>query len=507
MSTLIKLKKSSVVGRVPGTGDLDYGELALNFADGKLYFKNSSNAIKAFGDSAQTETLFDAKFDTKTTSDLTEGSNLYYTTSRFDDRLATKTTSDLSEGTNLYYTTARADSDAKQAISVTDAGGDGSLTYSTATGVITYTGPSASEVRAHFSEGQGINIVSGKIAIDSGADVIINSLTTVNGLTVGGNLQVDGTVTTVSTQNIELTDNMIYMNAGESSGSPTLTIDVGWAANVNDNGSYGHVGMFRDATDDTFKVYHNYVPEPDASLEINTGHASFSLAPFAALTLSGQYLGFDSDFSDGGTFTSDVTFNDNVKAIFGAGSDLQIYHDGSNSTIADNGTGVLELRTNGNEIQITGNSGTDYMARFISNGAVNLYYDHSLKIATTSTGISVTGTAKADTVQLATTGILEDAVVNTSSTSQTAIVSYSATTYGGGKVLIEAKSGVNRHITELLVTHDGTTAIATEYGTIATSGNLATYDVDISGGNLRVLATPASATSTTFKVIHQTMFA
>lgn len=505
MSTLIKLKKSSVVGRVPGTGDLDYGELALNFADGKLYFKNSSNAIKAFGDSAQTETLFDAKFDTKTTSDLTEGSNLYYTTSRFDDRLATKTTSDLSEGTNLYYTTARADSDAKQAISVTDAGGDGSLTYSAATGVITYTGPSASEVRAHFSEGQGINIVSGKIAIDSGADVVLNSLTTVNGLTVGGNLQVDGTVTTVSTQNIELTDNMIYMNAGESSGSPTLIIDVGWAANVNDNGSYAHVGMFRDATDDTFKVYHNYVPEPDASLEINTGHASFSLAPFAALTLSGQYLGFDSDFSDGGTFTSDVTFNDNVKAIFGAGSDLQIYHDGSHSYVTDQGTG--DLRLNGTNVSLNNAANNKTYLYATDGGSVQLRYNDLAKLATASTGVDVTGTAKADTVQLATTGILEDAVVSTSSTSQTAIVSYSATTYGGGKVLIEAKSGVNRHITEILVTHDGTTAIATEYGTITTSGNLATYDVDISGGNLRVLATPASATSTTFKVIHQTMFA
>lgn len=61
-------------------------------------------------------------------------------------------TDDLAEGsTNVYYTDARA----QGAISVTDAGGDGSLTY--AGGVITYTGPSASEVRAHFSDGTGIN--------------------------------------------------------------------------------------------------------------------------------------------------------------------------------------------------------------------------------------------------------------------------------------------------------------------------------------------------------------
>lgn len=48
MSNKIILKKSSVVAKVPLTSDLEYGELALNYADGKLYFKNSSNAINSF---------------------------------------------------------------------------------------------------------------------------------------------------------------------------------------------------------------------------------------------------------------------------------------------------------------------------------------------------------------------------------------------------------------------------------------------------------------------------
>ena len=56
-------------------------------------------------------TGFDSDFGTKSTSDLSEGTNLYYTTSRFDSDLGIKTTTDLAEGTNLYYTTARADSD------------------------------------------------------------------------------------------------------------------------------------------------------------------------------------------------------------------------------------------------------------------------------------------------------------------------------------------------------------------------------------------------------------
>ncbi len=65
------------------------------------------------------------------TSDIAEGTNLYYTNSRFDTRLATKSTTDLAEGTGLYFTTARA----RAAISVT-----GSGSYDSATGVITVTG-------------------------------------------------------------------------------------------------------------------------------------------------------------------------------------------------------------------------------------------------------------------------------------------------------------------------------------------------------------------------------
>ena len=73
------------------------------------------------------------------------------------------TSANISEQTNLYFTDARA----RGSISVTDTGGDGSLTYSSSTGVLTYTGPSANEVRAHFSAGNGISISTGSIAIDT----------------------------------------------------------------------------------------------------------------------------------------------------------------------------------------------------------------------------------------------------------------------------------------------------------------------------------------------------
>lgn len=96
------------------------------------------------------------------TDDVAEGaSNLYWTEARFDASLATKDTDDLAEGSNLYYTDARA----RAAVSVTDVSGDGSLSYDSATGVITYTGPSATEVRAHLSAGDGLAFADGQFAV------------------------------------------------------------------------------------------------------------------------------------------------------------------------------------------------------------------------------------------------------------------------------------------------------------------------------------------------------
>ena len=91
----------------------------------------------------------------------------------------------------------------------------------------------------------------------------------------------------------------------------------------------------------------------------------------------------------GGTMTGDILFNDGVKAKYGTSSDLQIFHDGSNSYITDSGTGILFLRTN--QLQIQSDDGLETYGVFTDNGAVNLYHNNIEKFATTSTGIDVTG--------------------------------------------------------------------------------------------------------------------
>jgi len=101
-----------------------------------------------------------------------------------------------------------------------------------------------------------------------------------------------------------------------------------------------------------------------------------------------------------------LLFRDGAKALFGNGSDLEIYHSGSSSFIVDTGTGNLNLQTDGTSIDILGNSGAEYMARFISNGAASLYYDAGKKLETLSTGVNITGTAVADSYDIGSLGTL-----------------------------------------------------------------------------------------------------
>ena len=85
---------------------------------------------------------------------------------------------------------------------------------------------------------------------------------------------------------------------------------------------------------------------------------------------------------------NNIQFGDNEKALFGDGSDLEIYHDGSNSIIKESGAGNLVLRGSNSSFQDT--SGND-MISAISGGAVTLYNNTANRLSTSSTGVTVSG--------------------------------------------------------------------------------------------------------------------
>ena len=139
-------------------------------------------------------------------------------------------------GTNLTAssgTLGMADTVIRGKISVTDAGGDGSLAYNNSTGVITYTGPSAAEVRAHISGGTGVTVSSGEISI--GQAVATTSDVTFADVIISGNLTVSGTQTTVNTETLTVDDNIIVLNNNES-GTPSqdagIEVERGTSTNV-----------------------------------------------------------------------------------------------------------------------------------------------------------------------------------------------------------------------------------------------------------------------------------
>ena len=97
------------------------------------------------------------------------------------------------------------------------------------------------------------------------------------------------------------------------------------------------------------------------------------------------------------TGTDDILFPDNAKAKFGAGSDLQIYHDGSDSVIGDTGTGNLKLLAGSLRIR-SGSDNADLITANVT-GAVTLFYNNDGKLATTNTGVAITGAVKPTTYQ------------------------------------------------------------------------------------------------------------
>ena len=117
--SVVKLKKSSVANNVPST--LEYGELAINYTDGRIYYKDNSNIIGAFIDSDAIAAKIaaiaasGAVFDSAAARDLIDEAYILalgYDSQNFDIDLANRTTDNLLQGTtNLYYTKDRVDSD------------------------------------------------------------------------------------------------------------------------------------------------------------------------------------------------------------------------------------------------------------------------------------------------------------------------------------------------------------------------------------------------------------
>ena len=172
--------------------------------------------------------------------------------------------------------------------------------------------------------------------------------------------------------------------------TPTITTPVINAGAQLKNGSTsaGFLEFFEDSDNGTNKVT-LIGPASTADVTLTLPSATDTLVGKATTdTLTNKTL--TSPALNTATVGTSISHADNVKALFGTGNDLEIYHDGSNSNISDVGTGKLVLRSDGTGVDINKGS-SENIAKFIVDGAVELYHDNSKKLETTSTGVEVTG--------------------------------------------------------------------------------------------------------------------
>ena len=274
--------------------------------------------------------------------------------------------------------------------------------------------------------------VSGTAATVTGAaQSNITSLGTLTTLTVD-NVIINGTTIghTSDTDLITLADGVATV-AGEIS---VTTLDIGGTnvsatateLNLIDGGAtigtdaiadgdgiiHNDGGTMKVTSAATFKTYFTSgvssaaddLTAGDAAVNITTTSGNITIdaqADDSDIIFKGTDGGVDTTFltidgSDAGTavFNHDIKLPDAGKAIFGGGSDLQIYHDGSNSYITDTGTGALFLNSDGTKVAV--HASGEKLGEFNLNGSVDLYHDNSKKFETTSSGVTITGALTTD---------------------------------------------------------------------------------------------------------------
>ena len=162
--------------------------------------------------------------------------------------------------------------------------------------------------------------------------------------------------------------------------------------------------------------------------------------------------------------------------------------------VSDVGAGNLDaifVRQDGSDVGAAG-----------TNTTLDFYENFSL----TQPVAGIASIRLADTINIDAIDINETTLVGSATSSLTTVAStpiytgLSTTIYRSVEYTIQATEGTNFHSTKILALHDGTTAYHSEYGTIFNNSSVATFDVDVSGGNIRLVAVGATSDQTDYVI-------
>ena len=185
---------------------------------------------------------------------------------------------------------------------------------------------------------------------------IIGMSVTITGVSPSAYNLSNQTITGVSTNSFTIANSATgsYSSGGTARAKSNANPDLGFAAGYND-GSYAHAGLFRDATDNTWKFFKGYTPEPDASPFIDTSHASFAYADLRADNITGRSFikvgGVSSEF-----LKADGSVDSNTYLTTGTASSTYQPLDGDLTAIAGLATTGFLKRTGTNTWSLDSNT-------------------------------------------------------------------------------------------------------------------------------------------------------
>ena len=238
----------------------------------------------------------------------------------------------------------------------------------------------------------------GLITAKSGVNITGGELTVGSGITMG----IAGVATFSGTSDVHLTDG-VKAKFGDSgdleifhNGSHSIIADVGTgnlqlrAADFRVTDSTNAEVMIKANTNEAVELYYNHAKKFETT---NDGTVTTGIGTFTA----GATFGNDVEFQGSSaniTFDKsedDLIFQDNAKAAFGTGSDLQVYFDGTDGYIKGGSSGELVIRHDAITMQAA--SSTDTYFDAVYNAEVSLRYNNSKKFETTNDGVKITGIA------------------------------------------------------------------------------------------------------------------
>jgi hypothetical protein len=233
------------------------------------------------------------------------------------------------------------------------------------------------------------------------ASPVFSGVTTVGGnLVVQGNLFVNGNLTTINANNLTISDSMIYL----ADDNPADTLDIGIVSAFTDAVRYQHTGFVRDATDGTWKLFANVVPEPTSTIDFtNANYSNLRLGNLTAIdgsftgnisaTVSGFSIGYrdlpqvtagnvtlaltdaSKHFYANTTAPSIITVPSNANVAFPIGTTIVIVNRGSgNITIQNQGAGAPFLYLSGNATTTTSRTLTQYGMATLVKTETNLWF-------------------------------------------------------------------------------------------------------------------------------------